>query len=116
MAKNTVNKVWNVWQIVDENANEQVGLRLNGDTQSLEFYLVSSDSSLQSTVFQGVSQIFDTDWHKILVGVERDTVSLFVDCHHVASQSIKPKGTVDVDGDTLIGRLDTNPEVSVVVS
>ncbi|XP_041045237.1 collagen alpha-1(IX) chain [Carcharodon carcharias] len=114
MVKNTVNKVWNLWQIVDENGYKQVGLRLNGNTQSLEFYLVGLDSNLQSVIFRAISQIFDTEWHKILVGVERDTVSLFVDCHRVASQPIKPKGTVNVEGDTLIGRLDTNPKVSVV--
>ncbi|GCB64248.1 hypothetical protein scyTo_0007509 [Scyliorhinus torazame] len=114
MVKNTVNKVWNLWQIVDENGYKQVGLRLNGNAQSLEFYLVGLDSNLQSVNFRGISQIFDTDWHKILVGVERDTVSLFVDCHRVASQPIKPKGIVNVEGDTLIGRLDANPKVSVV--
>ncbi|XP_048450746.1 collagen alpha-1(IX) chain, partial [Rhincodon typus] len=114
MVKNTLNKVWNLWQIVDENGYKQVGLRLNGNTQSLEFYLVGLDSNLQTVVFRGVSQVFDTDWHKILVGVERDTVSLFVDCHRVASHPIKPKGDVNVEGNTLIGRLDANHKVSVV--
>lgn len=38
MIKSTVNKVWNIWQVVDEDGLKQAGMRLNGDQQALEFF------------------------------------------------------------------------------
>lgn len=115
MIKNTVNKVWNVWQIVDEAGNKQAGLRLNGDQQSLEYFLIDADGNLQTVTFPGLSVLFNTRWHKVMVGVERNQVTLYVDCQPVDMKPIKGKGPINTEGDTLIGRLDTDPDASVVV-
>ncbi|MGH0155718.1 UNVERIFIED_CONTAM: hypothetical protein FKN15_054029 [Acipenser sinensis] len=114
MMKNTINKVWNVWQLVDQDGYKQVGLRLNGDQQGVEFFLVGMDGNLQVVTFPGVSQLFNTEWHKVLVGVERDQVTLYLDCQPIGSKPIKTKGTVNTEGETLIGRLDADPDTSVV--
>ncbi|RXM29419.1 Collagen alpha-1(IX) chain [Acipenser ruthenus] len=114
MMKNTINKVWNMWQLVDQDGYKQVGLRLNGDQQGVEFFLVGMDGSLQVVTFPGVSQLFNTEWHKVLVGVERDQVTLYLDCQPIGSKPIKTKGTVNTEGETLIGRLDADPDTSVV--
>lgn len=116
MIKNTVNKVWNVWQIVDEDGNKQAGLRLNGDQQALEYFLMGADGNLQTVTFPGLSVLFNTKWHKVMIGVERDQVTLYVDCQPVDRRPIKGKGPINTEGDTLIGRLDTDPDASVVVS
>ncbi|KAF0047573.1 hypothetical protein F2P81_001206 [Scophthalmus maximus] len=114
MIKNTVNKVWNVWQIVDEDGNKQAGMRLNGDQQALEYFLMGADGNLQTVVFPGLSVLFNTKWHKVMIGVERDQVTLYVDCQPVDRKPIKGKGPVNTEGDTLIGRLDADPDASVV--
>ena len=116
MIKNTVNKVWNVWQIVDEDGNKQAGMRLNGDQQALEYFLMGADGYLQTVTFPGLSVLFNTKWHKVMIGVERDQVTLYVDCQPVDQKPIKGKGPVNTEGDTLIGRLDADPDTSVVVS
>lgn len=116
MIKSTVNKVWNVWQIVDEDGNKQAGLRLNGDQQALEYFLMGADGNLQTVTFPGLSVLFNTKWHKVMIGVEREQVTLYVDCQPVDRKPIKGKGPVNTEGDTLIGRLDADPDVSVVVS
>lgn len=116
MIKNTVNKVWNLWQIVDENGVKQAGLRLNGDQQALEFFLTTLDGDLQTVTFPGLSVLFNTKWHKVMVGVERDQVTLYVDCQPVDQKPIKEKGYINTEGDTLIGRLDADSSTSVVVS
>lgn len=116
MIKNTVNKVWNVWQIVDEDGNKQAGLRLNGDQQALEYFLMGADGNLQTVTFPGLSVLFNTKWHKVMIGVERDQVTLYVDCQPVDRKPIKGKGPINTEGDTLIGRLDADPDASVVVS
>lgn len=115
MIKNTVNKVWNVWQIVDEQGNKQAGLRLNGDQQALEYFLIDADGNLQTVTFPGLSVLFNTRWHKVMIGVERNQVTLYVDCQPVDMKPIRGKGPINTEGDTLIGRLDSDPEASVVV-
>lgn len=115
MIKNTVNKVWNVWQIVDEEGNKQAGLRLNGDQQALEYFLIDAEGNLQTVTFPGLSVLFNTRWHKVMIGVERNQVTLYVDCQPVDTKPIKGKGPINTEGDTLIGRLDTDPDASVVV-
>lgn len=115
MIKNTVNKIWNVWQIVDEEGYKQAGLRLNGDQQALEYFLMGADGNLQTVTFPGLSVLFNTKWHKVMIGVERDQVTLYVDCQPVDQKPIKGKGLINTVGDTLIGRLHSDPEASVVV-
>lgn len=116
MIKNTVNKVWNIWQIVDEEGNKQAGLRLNGDQQALEYFLMDADGNLQTVTFPGLSVLFNTKWHKVMIGVERNQVTLYVDCQPVDRKPIRAKGPINTEGDTLIGRLDADPDTSVVVS
>ncbi|CAB1350956.1 unnamed protein product [Coregonus sp. 'balchen'] len=114
MIKNTVNKVWNVWQVVDEDGRKQAGLRLNGDQRALEYFLMGQDGNLQTVTFPGLSVLFNTKWHKLMIGVERDQVTLYVDCQPVDKKPIKGKGPVNTEGDTLIGRLDADADASVV--
>lgn len=116
MIKNTVSKVWNIWQIVDEDGYKQAGLRLNGDEQALEYFLTGPDGNLQTVTFPGLSVLFNTKWHKVMIGVEHDQVTLYVDCQPVDQKPIKGKGSINTEGDTLIGRLDADPNASVVVS
>lgn len=115
MVKNTVNKVWNIWQVVDVDGRKQAGLRLDGHEQSLEFFLMGTDGQLQTVTFPGLSVLFNSKWHKVMVGVERDQVTLYVDCQPVNSKPINGKDFIDTEGDTLIGRLDADPNTSVVV-
>lgn len=115
MIKNTVNKVWNIWQVVDEDGLKQAGMRLNGDQQALEFFLTTMEGDVQTVTFPGLSVLFNTKWHKVMVGVEKELVTLYVDCHPVDQKPIKRKGYVNTEGDTLIGRLDSDPNTSVVV-
>ncbi|GAA6093796.1 collagen alpha-3(IX) chain isoform X1, partial [Tachysurus ichikawai] len=114
MIKNTVNKVWNLWQVVDEDGFKQVGMRLNGDQQALEFFLTTMDGDLQTVTFPGLSVLFNTKWHKVMIGVESEMVTLYVDCQPVDQKPIKEKGYVSTDGDTLFGRLDADISSSVV--
>uniref|UniRef100_A0AAV2KA55 Collagen alpha-1(IX) chain n=1 Tax=Knipowitschia caucasica TaxID=637954 RepID=A0AAV2KA55_KNICA len=114
MIKSTVGKVWNVWQIVDEEGHKQAGLRLNGDLQALEYFLMGADGNLQTATFPGLSVLFNTRWHKVMIGVEREQVTLYVDCQPVDRKPIKGKGPINTEGDTLIGRLDSDPDASVV--
>lgn len=50
-------------------------------------------------------QVFDKNWHKLHFGVHRDQVVLYVDCEHMATERLEPRGPIDVNGDITISKL-----------
>lgn len=116
MTGSTLKKNWSIWQIQDSLGKEQVGMKVNGQTQSLSFSYKGVDGSLQTAAFSNTPILFDSQWHKIMIGVERRSVTLFIDCKRIESLPIKPRGKIDVDGFAVLGKLTDNPQVSVPVS
>lgn len=112
----TVTKNWNLWQIQDLDTIEQLSVGMNGEKQSLEFSYTTPDKSRQTAAFSFLPFLFDSQWHKIVLIVKRGTVSLFVDCVMIDSQSLSPRGEVNLDGFTVIGKLKDNPAIAVPVS
>ncbi|PNI88241.1 COL9A1 isoform 2, partial [Pan troglodytes] len=113
MTGSTLKKNWNIWQIQDSSGKEQVGIKINGQTQSVVFSYKGLDGSLQTAAFSNLSSLFDSQWHKIMIGVERSSATLFVDCNRIESLPIKPRGPIDIDGFAVLGKLADNPQVSV---
>lgn len=116
MTGSTLRKNWNIWQIQDSSGKEQVGIKINGQTQSVAFSYKGLDGSLQTAAFSNLPSLFDSQWHKIMIGVERSSATLFVDCIRIESLPIKPRGPIDTDGFAVLGKLADNPQVSVPVS
>nr|XP_015218233.1 PREDICTED: collagen alpha-1(IX) chain-like [Lepisosteus oculatus] len=113
MSGSTLHKNWNIWQIQDAFGNEQLAVRMNGKTRSVEFSCARADHSLQTAVFSFIPSLFDSQWHKILLSVETGSVTLFVDCDLIDSQKISPRGGVNLDGFSSIGKLKDNAAVAV---
>lgn len=116
MSGNTLQKYWSIWQVLDSSEKEQVGLKLNGQTKSLEYSYKGTDGSLQTATFLDLPYLFDSQWHKVMVGIERSSVTLYVDCTMIQTLTIKPRGKITVDGHTTLGKLKNNPQISVPVS
>lgn len=116
MTGSTLEKHWSIWQIQDSSGKEQVGVKINGQTKSVTFSYKGLDGSLQSTAFSNLPSLFDSQWHKVMIGVERSSATLFVDCKRIESLPIKPRGQINVDGFAVLGKLVDNPQVSVPVS
>lgn len=116
MTGGTLEKNWNIWQIQDSSGKEQVGVKINGQTKSVAFSYKGLDGSLQSAGFSNAPSLFDSQWHKVMIGVERTSATLFIDCVRMESLPIKPRGQIDTDGFTVLGKLADNPRVSVPVS
>lgn len=91
-------------------------MKINGQTKSVSFSYKGLDGSLQTAAFSNLPSLFDSQWHKIMIGVERSSATLFVDCNRIESLPIKPRGQIDVDGFAVLGKLVDNPQVSVPVS
>lgn len=115
MSGSTINKNWNIWQMQDVNGNEQLAVRLNGESKSLEFTFTALDAGSQTVVFSNLDFLFNEQWHKVLLDVGRRSVTLIVDCIMVGSQTIPPRQKVSLDGFTLIGKLKDNPVMAVPV-
>uniref|UniRef100_UPI0037E7BEBB collagen alpha-1(XIX) chain n=1 Tax=Semicossyphus pulcher TaxID=241346 RepID=UPI0037E7BEBB len=113
MSGSTINKKWNIWQMQDVNGNEQLSVRLNGESKTLEFTFTSVETGRQTVVFSTVASLFNDQWHKVLLDVSSRSVTLSVDCVMIGSQSIPPRQKVSLDGFTLIGKLKDNPVMAI---
>nr|XP_014354410.1 PREDICTED: collagen alpha-1(IX) chain-like [Latimeria chalumnae] len=114
MTGNTINADWYLWLIQDYFGNDQIGLRINGAHKSLKFSYMDWDGTPQSVTFPYLPFLFDSQWHKVLISVEKEAVTLFIDCIRIESLKIKLKGPVKLDGITVIGKLKDNPRLSVM--
>ncbi|KAK2824183.1 hypothetical protein Q5P01_021358 [Channa striata] len=113
MSDGTFNKNWNIWQMQDVNGDEQLAVRLDGRSQSLEFSFPSLGAGSQAAVFGRLAPLFNDQWHKILLQVRRRSVTLYVDCVMVGSQNVPPRHRVSLDGFTLIGKLKNNSLIAL---
>lgn len=115
MSGSTVNQNWNIWQMQDVNGDEQMAVRLNGESKSLEFTFTALNGGRQTVVFSPLGFLFNDQWHRVFLEISRDSVALFVDCVLIDSQDIPPRLEVSLNGFTLIGKLKDNPVVAVPV-
>ncbi|XP_009877636.1 PREDICTED: collagen alpha-1(IX) chain-like, partial [Apaloderma vittatum] len=109
----TLQKYWTIWQIQDSSGKEQVGVNLNGQMKSVEFSYKGVDGSLHTASFLHLPFLFDSQWHKLMISVEANSITLFIDCIKIESLNIKPKGKISVDGFAVLGKLKNNPQISV---
>uniref|UniRef100_A0A671SBV6 Collagen, type IX, alpha 1b n=1 Tax=Sinocyclocheilus anshuiensis TaxID=1608454 RepID=A0A671SBV6_9TELE len=113
MSGSTLNKSWNLWQMQDLNGNEQLAVRLNGEALSVEFSYRTQENKLKTALFPYQTLLFNSQWHKILLLVKKGSVSLITDCTVTDSQQLAPRGQVNLDGFTHIGKIKNNSAIAV---
>ncbi|XP_019902098.2 collagen alpha-1(IX) chain [Esox lucius] len=113
MNGSTITDNWNIWQMQDLNGEEQLAVRLNGESRSLEFTFATLNKMHQTAIFPVLPFLFNSQWHKIQLNVRRRSVTLFVDCILIDSQNTPPRSTVNLDGYTFIGKMKDNPASAV---
>ncbi|XP_039995671.1 collagen alpha-1(IX) chain-like, partial [Xiphias gladius] len=109
VSASTTREDWNIWQVQDINGNEQLAVRLNGESKSLEFTFTAPDTGRQTVAFSPLAALFNDQWHRVLLDVSGRSATLFVDCAMVGSQRTPLRQKVSLDGFTLIGKLKDNP-------
>lgn len=115
MSGSTLQKDWNIWQMQDVSGTEQLAVRLNGESRTVEFSFTALDGSRHAAVFGPLDFLFNELWHRVLLDVGRSAVMLAVDCVMVGSEHISPRQKVSLDGFTLIGKPKDNPMLAVPV-
>lgn len=116
MSGNTQSKIWNLWQMQDLNGNEQLAVRLNGEALSVEFSYRTQENRQMTALFPYQTLLFNSQWHKIVLLVKKASVSLITDCTATDSQQLAPRGQVNLDGFTHIGKLKDNSAIAVPVN
>lgn len=114
MRENTPRIVWNLWEITDRYGTEQFRLRLYGETNAVEVYIVTAVGE-EITTFENVGQLFNQAWHKLSFGATRTQLTLFVDCQQVGTAPIQLYGTIAMDGFTAIVK-ETKSDATLPVS
>lgn len=99
----------------DANGNEQLAVRLNGESRAVEFGFTALDGSRHVAVFGPLEFLFNELWHRVLLDVGRSSATLVVDCVTVASRRIPPRQKVSLGGFTLIGKPRGKPMLAVPV-
>lgn len=102
VTKDAAKRSWNLWQVSDPDGREQVGLRFQGDTRSLDFYYTSPHGTQMLRTFHRVDKLFDGEWHKLALQVKADKVKLLVDCEEVSVEPIDDPRPVIRQGYTSI--------------
>lgn len=115
MSGSTPNKNWNLWQMQDSNGKEQLAVRLNGEALSVEFSYRTQENRVMTALFPYQTHLFNSQWHNILLLVKKASVRLITDCMATDSQQLVPRGQVNLDGFTHIGKLKDNSAIAVPV-
>lgn len=116
MTGNTQTKIWNLWHMQDLNGKEQIAVTLNGEALSVEFSYKTQENGVMTALFPYQTQLFNSQWHKILLVVRKDSVSLKTDCTATDTQQLAPRGQINLDGFTHIGKLKDSSAIAVPVS
>lgn len=86
--KDTAKTSWDLWQVSDPEGQDQVGLRFQGDTKTLDFFYTSPQGTQTLRTFQRVKKLFDGEWHKLALSVKGERVKLLVDCEEVSVEPL----------------------------
>ncbi|KAJ8377717.1 hypothetical protein AAFF_G00254510 [Aldrovandia affinis] len=88
MTKDTMKGAWNLWQVSDLEGREQVGVRVQGDDRTLDFFYTAPRGTQMLRTFHSVDRLFDGEWHKLALSVKGDVVRLLIDCQEVSAAPV----------------------------
>lgn len=114
ITKETAKRPWDLWQVSDLRGQEQVGLRFQADTRSLDFFYTSPRGSQMLRTFSSVEKLFDGDWHKLALSVKDSGVKLLIDCEEVSVESLdEPRPVIRRGYTSIVKRAVGDRSVSV---
>ncbi|MEQ2181797.1 hypothetical protein GOODEAATRI_015232 [Goodea atripinnis] len=102
VTNDTAQTSWDLWQVTDPKGREQVGLRFQPDTQSLDFFYTGPKGTQMVRTFHGLQKLFNGEWHKLAMSIKGTHVRLLIDCEEVSVESIDEPRPVSRQGYTSI--------------
>lgn len=52
---------------------------------------------------EGVEALMDLRWHKVALSVQKEVVSLHMDCNFIETKPLEARADISTDGHTLLG-------------
>uniref|UniRef100_UPI00398F75D5 collagen alpha-1(XIV) chain-like n=1 Tax=Pristiophorus japonicus TaxID=55135 RepID=UPI00398F75D5 len=104
---NTPKEPYAIWQIVDKDFQPLVGVVLDHNQQTLNYFNLDSKSEFQGVTFNQpeVKRIFFGSFHKVHIAVSRTNVKLYVDCKEIGEKFINVAGKISTEGFEILGKL-----------
>ncbi|KAJ8257560.1 hypothetical protein GJAV_G00186960 [Gymnothorax javanicus] len=96
-----------LWQLTDNDFQPKMGVVLDPVMKLLRYFSLDNREEVQELTFDEpqVKKLFYGSFHKVHLSVSQVSVSLAVDCQHVAERPAQPLGTLPTDGFEMLGKL-----------
>ncbi|XP_062911509.1 collagen alpha-1(XII) chain isoform X1 [Mobula hypostoma] len=96
-----------IWQIVDEDYKPEVGVLLDGNSQTLSYFNKDERGESQTITFdnEDVKKLFYGNFHKVHILVNQNSVKLVVDCQEIEEKLANPPGNISISGYENLGKM-----------
>ncbi|KAM3617369.1 uncharacterized protein V6R79_005295 [Siganus canaliculatus] len=96
-----------LWQLTDNDFQPKMGVVLDPSSKHLVYFSLDYRGEVQELTFDQpqVHRLFYGSFHKVHLSVSQVSVSLSVDCQHVAERPARPLGNLPTDGFEMLGKL-----------
>uniref|UniRef100_UPI00398F45FB collagen alpha-1(XII) chain-like n=1 Tax=Pristiophorus japonicus TaxID=55135 RepID=UPI00398F45FB len=103
----TTSEPFAIWQITDQDYKPEVGVLLDGNSQTLSYFNKDERGESQTITFdnEDMKKVFYGSFHKVHILVNQNTVKLIVDCQEVEEKLANPPGNITTDGYEVLGKL-----------
>ncbi|XP_059841504.1 collagen alpha-1(XII) chain-like isoform X2 [Hypanus sabinus] len=103
----TTSEPFTIWQIVDEDYKPEVGVLLDGNSQTLSYFNKDERGESQTITFdnEDVKKLFYGNFHKVHIMVNQNSVKLIVDCQEIEEKQANPPGNISTSGYENFGKV-----------
>ncbi|XP_055495106.1 collagen alpha-1(XII) chain-like isoform X1 [Leucoraja erinacea] len=103
----TTSEPFAIWQITDKDFKPEVGVLLDGNSQTLSYFNKDERGESQTITFnnEDVKKLFYGNFHKVHILVNQNSVKLIVDCQEIEEKMANPPGNITTNGYESLGKL-----------
>ncbi|XP_048468921.1 collagen alpha-1(XVI) chain-like [Rhincodon typus] len=107
LKKKKVKENWYMIKITDQQGLTQFSIRIDGRDKAVEYKAKGHFQDYVRWVFssEGVAALFDLRWHKLVVSVQANVASLYIDCRLIEIKSVEQRADINTEGQTVMSRI-----------
>jgi len=106
------NRKFHLVKLEDSKPTGQFDIEFNGPAKSLKLYYLDIEGQIHTIDYSrneiNVESLYDGEWHKMTFDVysteDEDLVTLYIDCQEVRTDTMVPKGEIDINGKVLVSK------------
>ncbi|GCC37254.1 hypothetical protein chiPu_0015756 [Chiloscyllium punctatum] len=107
LKKKKVKENWYMIKITDQQGLTQFSIRIDGRDKAVEYKAKGRFQDYVRWVFssEGVAALFDLRWHKLVISVQANVASLYIDCQLIEIKSVEERADINTEGQTVMSRI-----------